>query len=306
MPWDDFVRTRIFKPLGMNSTVLSDAEWAASDHATGYRYDWRRDQTVLHKPGETATVGSAGAVKSSARDMANWLRFQLAEGAFDGVQLVNASSLAETKSPHTVIRLEGASRDSNPDSHLMSYGLGWIIQDYRGEMLVSHSGALNGFRTHVDLLPRHNAGFVVMANVGRGHALIALRNALADILTNKPSRDWNAYYLMIERKANEKEERDRQELLAKRVNGTSTLLAPAAYAGTYESAAHGPARITADGERLVLHWQKVEVPLTHFHYDVFLAESVDDDLDEQLTFRFSPERTITGFTLFGTEFVRKP
>jgi CubicO group peptidase (beta-lactamase class C family) len=41
MSWDDFVRARIFKPLAMTHTATSDADWNASDHATGYHYDWK-------------------------------------------------------------------------------------------------------------------------------------------------------------------------------------------------------------------------------------------------------------------------
>jgi hypothetical protein len=78
--------------------------------------------------------------------MANWLRFQLADGLFAGKQIVSPEMLNETKAPHTMIRLEKATRDAHPESNVLSYALGWNVQDYRGELLVSHSGALNGFR----------------------------------------------------------------------------------------------------------------------------------------------------------------
>ncbi|HUP59966.1 MAG TPA: serine hydrolase [Thermoanaerobaculia bacterium] len=300
--WDDFTRARLFHPLRMTRTLISDADWNANDHATGYRYDWKKDRISPQRPIETANVGAAGAIKSTARDVANWIRFQLADGVFEGVRLVSAESLGETKSPHTPIRLENSTRDSHPESNVMSYALGWYVQDYRGELLVSHSGALNGFRTHVDLLPRRATGFVLMANLGRGTALIALRNTLADMLSSKPSRDWNAYYLMVERKVNEKEAKEKEERLATRKANTQPSRPLAAYAGTYESAPYGKATVTLVHDALVLQWNRLTIPLAHFHYDVFTAESEGDGVDEQVAFDLSPEGEVTTMTFFGEAF----
>jgi CubicO group peptidase (beta-lactamase class C family) len=304
--WEDYVRTHIFDRLGMTHTITSDEEWQKADHASGYRYDWRTNRITPQKPGETHVLSSAGAIKSSANDMAQWLRFQLSNGVHDLYQLVEPALIEETKMPHTVIRVENTTRDLNPETHVMSYGLGWTIQDYRGEQLISHSGALNGFRTHVDLLPKRNSGFVVMANLGRGYALIALRNALADMLSGKPSRDWNAYYLMLERRADEKEAHDREERLAKRIPNTTPTLPLAQYAGEYESRSHGRATITFVDDHLVLQWSRATIPLAHFHYDVFTVYSEADYVDEELTFELDAKHEIQSFSLFGTTFVKRP
>ena len=304
MSWDDFVRTRIFKPLAMNRTVTSDAEWNASDHASGYRYDWKTDRVSPQRPNDTATIGAGGAIKSSARDMANWLRFQLANGVFDGKQLVSPESLLETRTPHTVIRMENLTRDLNPESNVLSYALGWNVQDYRGELLVSHAGALNGFRTHVDLLPRRNSGFVLMCNIGRGLALISLRNALADMLTLKPQRDWNAYYLMVDRKADEKDAKEKEQRMAKRRPDTHPSHSLDAYAGTYSNHGYGDVRISLVKDALVLQWNRLTIPLMHFHYDVFNAESEYDDVDEEVAFAVGKDGEIEGLTFFGEKFQR--
>jgi CubicO group peptidase (beta-lactamase class C family) len=46
MSWSDFVRTRIFEPLGMTHTRIAMADFYASDHAIGHIYDRKKD--VMH------------------------------------------------------------------------------------------------------------------------------------------------------------------------------------------------------------------------------------------------------------------
>lgn len=304
VPWDDFVKTRIFTPLNMTNTVTSDADWNAADHAQGYRYDWKTDRVSPQRPIDTHTIGAGGAIKSCARDMANWLRFHLAGGAFNLQQLVDPALLEETKTPQTVIRVENNTRDLNPESNVMAYAMGWNVQDYRGELLVSHSGSLNGFRTHVDLLPERKAGFVILSNLGRGYALVALRNALADMLSQKPGRDWNAYYLMVDRRIDEKEEREKQERLAKRTPNTTPTHALERYAGTYQNGAYGRTTISMVDGRLVLQWNQLTVPLEHFEFDTFRAESEYDDVDETVTFGLDEKKEVKTLTFFGERFTR--
>lgn len=305
MSWDEFVRQRIFQPLTMNATVTSDADWETAEHALGYRWYPSTDTLALQKPIDTATLGPAGAIKSSARDMADWIRFQLGDGMFGSSKVLDPEILEETRTPQTVIRMGNATRDSNPESTLMSYAMGWVVQDYRGEQLVSHAGALNGFRTHVDLLPRRNTGFVVMINAGRGYAVTAIRNSLIDVLTGKAGRDWNAYYLLLERKVDDREELDRSDRDARRIAGTSPTLPLEAYAGRYDGAVHGTAEIALEDGRLVLRWSRLSVPLSHFHYDVFTARSEEDWLDERVTFELGPDQKVESLTIFGETLVKK-
>ncbi|HEX7830622.1 MAG TPA: serine hydrolase, partial [Thermoanaerobaculia bacterium] len=305
MSWDDFVRTRLFQPLGMIRTVTSDADWNASaNRATGHSYDWRTGIVAPQKPIDTTTIGAGGAIKSSARDMANWIRFQLADGTFEGKQLLDPARLAETKSPETVIRMSEISRERNPETNVMSYAMGWNVQDYRGELLVAHSGSLNGFRTHVDLLPKQKAGFVLMINVGRGVALIGLRNAIADMLLGKPAKDWNPIYLASERKEDEKSAKDREERMAKRTPDTKPTLPLDAYTGEWKNAAYGTATVSIINGKLVLQWSRMTLPLEHFHYDVFTAYSEPDSVDEQVVFGLRDDHTLQSMTIFGERFTR--
>lgn len=306
MSWDDFMRTRVFGPLKMTGTVLSDDEWRMSpNRATGHRHDAKSGRITPRPRIDTATIGPGGAVKSSARDLGNWLRFHLAGGTFEGKQLVDPKLLAETKMPHMVIRLQDSTAELNPETNLQAYAMGWNVSDYRGETMVAHAGALNGARTHVVLLPERNAGFAIMINVERGYSLYAMRHAIADILRDgKPSRDWSAYYLAFDKKTEEKSRKDKEERMSRRVTDTTPTRPLAEYAGTYSNPAYGALQVSIANGQLMLQWQRLNVPLVHFQYDSFHAESPDDGLDEPATFSLDAERKVNSLTFFGERFSR--
>jgi CubicO group peptidase (beta-lactamase class C family) len=304
MPWEEFIRTRIFAPLGMTESRITAAEWSNVKHAQGYDYDREHDAPKPHPFNDYATIAPAGTIKTTARDMAQWLRMQLAGGTIDGKRIVDADALLETKSPQVALSL---STPNNPESNVITYGMGWTVQDYRGTLLVSHSGALNGYRTQVALLPKLNAGIVVLTNIGRGNAPLALRNAVLDLLTASPStRDWNAYYLELDRKSDAKGKAAIAAREAQRKPNTTPSHELAAYVGTYTNRGYGDVAITRTADALALQWGHAVLPMTHWHYDTFDAKSDAEELDELVPFGMNAEGNIDSLTLFGERFTRKP
>jgi CubicO group peptidase (beta-lactamase class C family) len=303
MPWTAFFRTRIFEPLGMTETRTTLDEWnAASDRATGHKVG-EDEKVAVQTLVENENLGGAGLVKSSARDMARWIRFQLGDGTFEGKRLVSAEMLDATKQAQTPMPMTKSRKENYPDANLLAYGMGWFLQDHQGELLVWHTGSLNGFRAHVDLLPVRKSGFVILSNLGRSVALLSMRNSLVDILTTgKPSRDWDAYYTANEARAKETSDAADQAREAARKKETKPALDLASYAGTYTSTTHGPATVTIEAGNPVLHWQHLNVPLRHWHYDTWRARSVADDLDEMLTFALDEDGNAGSFTLWGVTF----
>ena len=305
MPWDEFVRTHIFDPLGMTHTRTSFADWNTTAHAVGHRYDSATQRVSLEPYIDYTRIAPAGQIKSCVRDMAQWLRFQLAGGTIDGKRLISAQALEETHTPQTVIRIEGLGKEANPETNLEAYGLGWVVQDYRGQTLVSHAGAINGFRTQVALLPKQNAGMVIMENIGRGLSIVALRNEILDRVLGGPTRDWNQLFLDIERKSEAEGQTKKKEREAKRHLNTTPSRELQAYAGTYTDPAYGTATVTNDSSGLTLHYYRLNVPLTHFNYDTFSASIPEEDVDEQVQFALGPDGEVKAMTLFGEEFTKK-
>lgn len=303
VPYETFLRTRIFTPLGMTHSGITFEDWAKADHAIGYNFDREHDAATPHPFADYTNIAPAGTVKTTARDMAQWLRFHLANGMIDGKVVVDADALLATKSPQVALSL---STDNHPESNIVTYGMGWNVQDYRGTLLVAHSGALNGFRTQVALLPKLGAGVVVLTNIGRGNAPLAARNAILDLLIGSGTRDWNAYYLALDAKADAKGQAAIAARAASQKLGTKPSHDLADYTGTYENAGYGKVVVTLEGGSLVLRWGHAVLPMTHWHYDVFDAKSDLEELDELIPFNSGADGNVNSLTMFGMTFMKAP
>jgi CubicO group peptidase (beta-lactamase class C family) len=303
MPWEQLIRTRIFAPLGMTESRITFADWPASDHATGHRWDAKTARASIQPMRNYDALAPAGTIKSSAHDMAQWLRFQLAGGAIDGKRLMSLSAIEETHTPQTIIPIGPATRLLYPDTNFLNYGLGWNVSDYHGELLVAHAGALNGFRTNVALLPKRNVGIVILENIGRGSALAALRNTIIDQFLGVAAREWNTDILDAEKFEASKADDAQREREAKRATAPKPSHDLSAFAGTFHNAGFGDATIAAANDTLTLHWERLTLPLVHENYDTFSAIDTTEDIDEVVQFRLASDGAVAGFMLFGEEFV---
>src|SRR5262249_40215081 len=150
---------------------------------------------------------------------------------FQGKQLVSEKNMREMHSPQMIIPLAGQARDMNPDTLQMSYGFAWVIQDYRGRLLVSHAGAIDGFRAHITLLPQEKLGLVLLNNLHNTEMNLALSNALVDCLLGLPKKDWNQNISQQVAKQEANAAAKRHERDANRHPGTRPSRELAAYAG---------------------------------------------------------------------------
>jgi CubicO group peptidase (beta-lactamase class C family) len=299
--WSAVVRKRILDPLEMKDSSPAFPKGAAQ-LAMPHRQD---------AAGKIAPIGRypldepdpAGSLHASARDLSKFLRFQLAGGTWQGQQLIRRDILAETHAPQIVIRREGFAQIMNPATVQISYGLGWIIQDYHGQLLLQHGGAIDGFRAHLTMVPEARIGIVLLNNLDRGFMNLALSNTLIDQLLGLPYRDWNAYYLAIQAKEQSLEKERARKLRAGRKADTKPSLNLQAYAGMYREAAYGKCVISVKDGRLVWSWGQWRCPLEHFEKDVFLANA-EGLVDAPAAFGVAQNGTVSSLTILGRVFAR--
>jgi CubicO group peptidase (beta-lactamase class C family) len=308
-PWPEVVQKRLLDPLEMKATVFTrSAALKASDHATPHRRT--RDGKVVPIPWypDDTQVRASGSLKGSARDLSQWVRVQLEGGRRGNKVIIPAEILAETRTAQVAERSEpGVDREIRT---LSSYGLGWHLRDYRGHAVIEHSGANDGFRARVILLPRERLGIALLTNLEETACLTATGDTLVDRLLGLEPHDWHTEHLARVRKAQAAQQETFQKRLATRRPGTKPSRELAAYAGTYRDAAYGSLEVTRDEAGLTLKWSSFSLPLRHFHFDTFLTgdpKDVGTDrlLGELATFHLNTAGEVSQVRFLGRTFERK-
>jgi len=156
--WDMLLAECIFEPLGMDSSSTSISEAQADPRLSlGYLWD---DNLQAYKPRPMRNIdniGPAGSINSNVVDMAQWLRLLLGHGEYQGQRLISEEQLRESWTSH--IEISGG----------ISYGLGWMIQEWEGQTVIQHGGNVAGFSAQVALIPDANVGFVLLTNASVSH-----------------------------------------------------------------------------------------------------------------------------------------
>lgn len=306
-PWDEFVRQRIFQPLGMKGAVFTrSAACKSADHATPHHRGPGGKPVAIPWYNDDTQIRASGSIKAGVRDLSRWARLHLNGGILDGKRILSADALREIHTPQIIVPLDRAeARATGAIQH--SYGLGFHVTEYRGHALLEHGGAVDGFRARILLLPRDHLGIVLLTNVDAMEVVQATGNTLMDHFLGLPKKDWHAHYArrLQEREAARKEKS--RKLGASRHTGTKPSRGLGNYAGTYEEAAYGSVRIQQEGKDLVLSWSSFRVPLRHFHYNTFAtAGKADGPLAEELAvFELDGKGDVAVLRFLGRKFTRK-
>ncbi|MCA1562842.1 MAG: serine hydrolase [Acidobacteria bacterium] len=283
--WEDVIRTRILDPVGMkNSNFAVGESQKGRDFATPYTFSEKKALDIPFRVIDA--MGPAGSINSSVNDMAKWLQLNLGGGAIGGKRIVAARQVQDMHRPQMVIQtFPGLFED--PEVQQPSYGLGWIIESYRGKKRVHHGGAIDGFIAQVSMLPDDGIGVVVLSNLG-GNPLpdIIARHASDRLLGLEPI-DWNGRSLK-RRDVGEKASASAKKAAGEeRKTGTKPAHTLGEYAGEYVHPAYGSVTVARAGEGLTARFHDLPMRLTHWHFETFRADVEEKSLSElKLFFQF--------------------
>lgn len=302
--WEDFMRTRVLGPLGMKATTLTTPEALKSNDVASPHRIARNGKLEALPWYQIDEPDPAGSINSTARDLVQFVRFQLGDGTWQRKRLLSPANLKEMHTPQIAFRREGYARLMNPDTHFINYGLAWVVQDYRGQLLLMHGGAIDGFRAHFTLVPEARLGFVLLNNLHDVQMNLAVSNTLIDLFLGLPAKDWNKYFLEVQ-EAGEVETKAQADARRRhRHKGSRPSRPLEAFAGDYEDAAYGRAGVTAEKDQLVVHWARFRWTLEHFHFDTFL---VNDEVLIDAPFRFllGDDGEVVTLRMLGRDFQRR-
>ena len=212
--WDEFVRTRIFAPLGMTRTTTSVSERPGENVASPHPLV--NGKPAAGDPWAFDNIGPAASINSTVNDLARWVTVQLDRGAIAAPALPGAPArLFSEAQSREMWSAQTVQKISKPHPALAAleptfaaYGLGWGLADYRGHKLVSHGGALPGYYSRVMLVPDLALGIVVLTNQETGEAFQSIVWRLIDAYTGAPPTDWIPRFQESLRKSLDEERSD--------------------------------------------------------------------------------------------------
>lgn len=304
-PWGQFLRTRIFEPLGMKATEATLAGLQGqSNIATPHMELADTIRRVANRPVDA--VGPAGSVWSSVGDMAKWARFILDSGRVGGKRLLSEAAFREILSPQVIAPRDIYSTTTLVRPHFFTYGLGWFLHDYQGQAVAMHTGSIDGMSALIGLIPDRRLGVYVLANLDHAELRHALMYRVFDMYSGNPARDWSkellALYGGLERQADSTRRQQEQ----RRVADTRPSLPLERYAGTYTSQTYGDVVVTVRQGALHFAFGRGRVgALTHWHYDTFQAKWDDVRMRPSLVV-FAPDGSggVSSVRAFGITFTR--
>ncbi len=285
--WEKLAADTLYKPAGMDDTSSRFADYVDNpDRAVGHvrTGDGTWEPQYVRDPDAQSP---AGGVSSSARDMAAWLRLQLANGKLDGRQIVDAEALERTHWPEVV---SGPPRA--PAARTGFYGLGWNVSyDDEGRLRLSHTGAFAlGAHTNVTMLPGEQLGIVVLTNGAPAGVADAVALDFLDIAQDgKPSRDWLP---LADAAFQQQEDALRSPTdYAHPPADAEPARADDAYTGTYANAYYGKLTVSEENGRLVLRLgpEPQSYPLTHYDGDTFSFPTRGENAVGLTGVTFSPD-----------------
>jgi CubicO group peptidase (beta-lactamase class C family) len=294
--WDEWIATRIFRPLGMERSRTSVRELAGlTDVASPHERIDGQVVPVSHR--NIDNIAPAGSILSSARDMTRWLKLMLNRGELEGKRMLSKEVVDEVWRPSVLYPLPPETIALFPSTHFSTYGLGWGLRDYHGRLVASHTGGIDGMLSQVVVVPEEKLGVVVLTNTAPtgslAHAAITC-HVLDAFLGAGSEVDWRARFRELGNKQEEKQKEAEAKRDRGRVAHTSPSLPLERYVGTYESEMYGRFALALEGGRLVLRRHTAWVgDLEHWHYDTFLARWRDRVMEKTLvTFRLAPDGSV--------------
>jgi CubicO group peptidase (beta-lactamase class C family) len=173
--WEDFIRTRILLPLGMEraTTSLEDMlAWhpeCAMPHAV-------LDGEQRRIPVRPINTRPGGGICASIDEMAHYMRFHLDPVMGRGGLRLSPAAAAELTAPQILVNCSEFAEVG--DRH---YGFGVNVAYYRGVRRLDHGGGWSGYNCDLRLLPDHGVGVMVLTN-GHNPGCATLTNAVLDHL----------------------------------------------------------------------------------------------------------------------------
>ncbi|MGE0551096.1 MAG: serine hydrolase domain-containing protein [Kofleriaceae bacterium] len=183
--YDEAMKTRVFRPLGMTSTTFDFKRAQTGNFAAAHApdVDGKPAPAVMAINYAMIPVRPAGAGWSNVRDVLKYVQMELAEGKLpNGKQYISKEALDARRTPQVAV---------NKDT---TYGMGLMVTTKYGVTVVHHGGDMIGYHSDMMWLPEHGVGAVILTNADPGWTIRTLfrRKLLEVLFDGRPEADADA------------------------------------------------------------------------------------------------------------------
>lgn len=162
MPWQDYIREKLFIPAGMKNSSMTDFYPIIPNRASGYMHK----NGVLVNADAMYAVRPSGGFLSTSTDMILWDK------------VLSEKKIILQKEDWELLSQPFIRTSDKPESKAY-YGFGWIIDEFNGRKMVMHGGANTGFRSYYTRFVNDGLSIIIMTNTDEANPAAIVR-ALSD------------------------------------------------------------------------------------------------------------------------------
>lgn len=305
MSYEDFIQKRILEPLQMNNsyaslTLMKDKSNLSAAHSseTGSIKKIATYNEMINS--------AAGGILSNVNDMSNWMIMHLNKGKYGNDLKSTLFSLKNHNEMWRLHTVEETNTFPRYNSHFNGYGLGWFLNDMKGNLSVSHTGGLPGMLSIIRMIPDLNLGIVILTNTenGGGALFSAVSNTIIDSYLGLDDFGWvDKYHSRF------KDHKNTGDDVTKKVWETvatakNTAIKKESYIGIYEDKWFGKMEIFQKGKQLWIksfRSPKLNGPMAFYNSTIFAIkwEYQDMNCDALATFTLDEKGKAQSITMKG-------
>ncbi len=299
--WEEFVRSRILAKVGMTDSDVRHSGATGAGNVAGTHAEVN-DTDRPEAPLPSDNTNPAGGIMSCATDMAKWMIVQLDSGrVLDGPRLfspVSTGQLWREVTPTPIGTLPPALTSlGHLQARMSGYALGLNVRDYRGKILLQHTGGLPGYLSKVAMIPELRLGVAVLTNQESGGAFESIVYHVLDHYLNVKAPDYPAAFKTLNDQSRSKLRTAQSKRAAARDSLSGPSLSLGKYAGIYRDPWYGDVVIAQEGRNLAIRFKHTPMlvgDLVHWQHDTFLARWRDRELraDAYATFSLKPDGSV--------------
>jgi hypothetical protein len=166
------------------------------------------------------------------------------------------------------------------ESPVTAYAMGEVVQTYRGQPMVWHTGGLPGMVSRVTFLPARKLAVVVLTNAESSAAFQSITNTILDRDLGAPAKDWVETFRVLRDASRADIKEAVQKETGHRDPAATPSLPLASYAGRYRDPWYGDVLVEQADGALTLrfsHSPALSGKLEHFQHDTYLTFALNPD-----------------------------